>query len=91
MSLWIITVMRPIHKERIQTRFFTSEKIDKSDELVDAVNNLTINNAGYYESNTVTESDAQVDLTRNMETITCTSNSNETVTHASNGSFEQKY
>ena len=28
---------------------FTSEKLDKSDELVDAVNNLTINDAIYYE------------------------------------------
>ena len=27
---------------------FTSEKLDKSDELVDAVNNLTINYAKYY-------------------------------------------
>ena len=26
----------------------TIEKIEKLDELVDAVNNLTINNAGYY-------------------------------------------
>ena len=28
---------------------FISEKLDKSDELVDAVNNLTINDAKYYE------------------------------------------
>ena len=27
----------------------TSEKLDKSDELVDAVKDLTINNAKYYE------------------------------------------
>ena len=32
---------------------FTSEKIDKSDDLVDAVNNLTINDAEYYESKTL--------------------------------------
>ena len=40
---------------------FTSEKLDKSDKLVGTVNNLTINNARYYESNTVGTSD----LTRN--------------------------
>ena len=44
---------------------FTSEKLDKSDELVDVVKNLTINNAKYYESNTATASNAQVDLTHN--------------------------
>ena len=29
---------------------FTSEKLDKSDELEDALKDLTINNAEYYES-----------------------------------------
>ena len=38
---------------------FTSEKLHKSDKLVDAVKNLTINDAEYYESNTETASDAQ--------------------------------
>ena len=59
---------------------FTSEKLDKSDELVDAVNNLTINDAKYYESSTATTSDAQGNLTINPETVT----------HTSNISFEQK-
>ena len=31
---------------------FTSEKIDKLDNLVDVVKNLTINDDEYYESNT---------------------------------------
>ena len=44
---------------------FTSEKLDKSYELVDAVNNFTINNAKYYESNTATARDTQGDLTHN--------------------------
>ena len=44
---------------------FTSEKLDKSYELVDAVNNFTINDIKYYESNTATASDAQGDLTCN--------------------------
>ena len=63
-----------------ENKIFTSEKIDKSDELVDAVKNLTINNAKYYESNTVTVSDTQGDLACNPETIN----------HTSNINFEQK-
>ena len=55
---------------------FTSEKIDKPDGLVDAVNNLTINNDGYYKSNTATTSYSQGDLTRNTETVNHTSNKN---------------
>ena len=55
---------------------FTSEKLDKSDELVDAVKILTINDTRYYESNTATVSDAQVNLTHNSETFTHTCNRN---------------
>ena len=69
---------------------FTSEKLDKSDELVDTVNKLTINNSPYYESNIATESGAQCDLTCNLETIPDTNNGNEPVTHTSDGNFEQK-
>ena len=50
--------------------------LDKLDELVDAVKNLTINDAKYYESNTATASDPQEYLTRNLETVTHTSNRN---------------
>ena len=46
------------------------------DDLVDAVNNLTINDARYYESNTATASDTQGDLSRNPETVTHTSKGN---------------
>ena len=49
---------------------FRSEKLDKSDDMVDAVKNLEINDAEYYESNTVTAIDAQGNLTRNLETVT---------------------
>ena len=58
--------------------------------MVEAVKNLKINHAKYYESNTVTVSDSQGDLTRNPEAVTHTSNGNETVAHTSNGIFEQK-
>ena len=50
------------------------------DELVDAFKNLTLNKAEYYDSNTATESEAKDDLTSN----------HETVTHNSNGMYEQK-
>ena len=43
---------------------FTSEKRENLDGLVDAVKNLTINDAGY-ELNTATVSGAQGDLTSN--------------------------
>ena len=69
---------------------FTSEKLDKSYELVDAVNNLTINDAKYYESNTATASDTQCNLTQNLETVTRTSKGNEKFTHTNNRNFEQK-
>ena len=59
---------------------FASKKLDKLENLADAVNYLTINGAIYYESNTETASDTQGDLTLNLETIT----------HTSNGNFEQK-
>ena len=59
---------------------FTNDKLDKLDELVDAVKNLKINNAKYYKSNTATASDAQGNLICNPETIT----------HTGNGTFEKK-
>ena len=58
---------------------FTSDKLEKSDELVDAVKNLTINDAGYYKSNTATTSGAQDNLTYNLNTVN----------HTSNGNFKQ--
>ena len=54
-----------------------SKKLDKLDNLVDAVKNLTINDAKYYESNIETASDTQGDLTRNLETVTRTINGNK--------------
>ena len=55
---------------------FIIEKLDKLDKMVDAINNLKINYAKYYEPSTATASEAQGDLTRNLETVTHTSNSN---------------
>ena len=54
-------------------KIFTSEKLEKSDKLVDAINNSTINNA-VYELNTATAIYPQGDLTSNPDTITHTRN-----------------
>ena len=82
------------HKSNTQREnanvIFTGEKLDKLDDLVDAVNNLTINDAKYYESNTATESDTRGNIKCNPETVTHPRNGNETVTHNSNRNFEQK-
>ena len=75
------SVMRPKTKRENAKKIFTSENINKSDELVDTVKNLTINDAEYYESNIATGSDAQGGLTRNPETVN----------HTSKGKFEKNY
>ena len=53
---------------------FTSEKLEKSEELVDAVKNLTVNDAKYYDSNTATVRDEQVNITSDPETVSHTCN-----------------
>ena len=73
--------------ERNMDAIFTSEKLDKSGELVNAINNLAINNTGY-ELNKATASDSQGDLTGDPDIVTHTSNGPDTVTHASNGILE---
>ena len=52
---------------------FTSEKLGKPDELVNAVKNTTINYVEY-ELNTATASDTQVDLESDPDTVAHTSN-----------------
>ena len=52
---------------------FTSENLEKPDDLVNAVKNMTINEIGY-EVNKSTVSDAQVDLVINPDKFTRTSN-----------------
>ena len=58
---------------------FTSEKLEKSENLVNAVKNMTINDAGH-ELNTATVSDEQGNIMR----------SPDTVTHTRNGILDQK-
>ena len=52
---------------------FTSEKLEKSEKLVYAVNNMKINDVRY-ELNIETMSDSQVDLASDSDTVTHTSN-----------------
>ena len=52
---------------------FTSEKLDKLDEVFNAFKNLTIYDTGY-ELNIATASDTQGGLKRNPDTVTHTSN-----------------
>ena len=66
---------------------FTSEKLDKSEELAVALKDLKINNTKYYTSNSVTASDSQGDRTRDSKKGTHTSNEKGKVTHTSNIHF----
>ena len=59
-------------------------------ELADALKDLKINNAEYYESVTGTASDEQGDPTRDPKKVTHTSNSKGKVTDTNNGNYEQK-
>ena len=45
---------------------FTSDKLDKLDNMANTLKYLTINDAGYYESNSAAASEAQVHTTHNM-------------------------
>ena len=62
---------------------FTSYKLDKSDKLVDAINNLTINDARY-ELNKATASDAQGNLTSDPDPVSHTSNGPDIVMRTTN-------
>ena len=69
---------------------FTSEKLDKWNKLADTLEDLSINGAKYYESDTATASETQGDPKRNPKTVTHTRNGKGKVTDTSNRNFEQK-
>ena len=77
-------------KENANT-IFKSEKLDKLDDLADALEDLTTNDNKYYEWNTETASVSHGDITRNPETLTHTRNDKETIMYTNNGNFEQNY
>ena len=60
------------------------------DELSDALKDLKINNAEYYESDTATTSDSQGDPTHDPKTFTHTRNRKGRVTDTINGTSKQK-
>ena len=67
---------------------FTSEKLDKLDKLVGAINNSKINDA-IHELNKATVSYAQDNLTSDPDTVNHTRNRPDTVTHTSNGILDE--
>ena len=67
----------------------TSENLDKSDELVNVINDLKMNDSRY-ELNKATSIDAQGNLMSNTYTVTHTSNYPDTVTHNINKIWDQK-
>ena len=68
---------------------FTHEKLDESENLVNAINNLTINTSGY-ELNKAITSDSQVNLTSNPDTVTHKSNGPDTVSQTRSGIWNEK-
>ena len=69
---------------------FTSEKLDKSDELADKLKDLTINDAQYYVSNSATANDAKGDPASDPKTVTHTSDGKGKVMDTINGNSQQK-
>ena len=74
-----------------ENTILTSEKIDKSDALVETLKWLAINEAGYYESDLVNSNDAKFDPASDPKISTCTSDGKKIkVTDTSNGYLQQK-
>ena len=69
----------------------TSEKQDKSYEVVEILKGLKTNNAGYYESGSANKNDANRDTASNLRTVTHTSDGKKRkVTDTSNVYLQQK-
>ena len=69
---------------------FTSENLDKSDDLADTLNYLTINNTEYYASNSETVNDAKGDPAINLKVVAHTSDWKGKVTDTGNRNLQQK-
>ena len=70
---------------------FTIEKVDKSNDLVDTSNHLKINDAEYYISNSVTLSEAQGNLTRNLRAVTHNRKGKEKLRTLATGILSKQY
>ena len=62
-----------------ENAILTSEKLDKSDALAEAIKYLTMNDAEYYESDSANMNDAKVDVARNSKVATHTSYGNKII------------
>ena len=70
----------------------TSEKRDKSDTLAEMLKGLTINDAGYYESDLANANDKKGNPASKPKIETHTSDGNKgKVTYTINGDLQQKY
>ena len=86
----VLSVVRPIQKIENANAVFTSEKLDKSDDLEYTLKDLTINDTEYYVSNSDTVNDTKGDPASNPKTVTHTSDGKGKVTDTSNGNLQQK-
>ena len=85
------TPVTPNTKGENENSIFTSEKRDKSDALTETLNNLTINNDRYYESDSANVNDAKGDPASDLKVATHTIERNKRkVTDTSNGDLRKK-
>ena len=56
---------------------FTSEKLDKSDEVAETLKDFTINDVEYYVSNSENSNDAKIEPASNPKTVNHTSDGRE--------------
>ena len=69
----------------------TSERLNNSDALAETLKGLTINDAGFYESDSANKNDAKGDPASNPKVATHTSKGKKRkVTDTSNGDLQQK-
>ena len=70
----------------------TNENLDKSDGLAETLKELTINDAGYYVSDSANTNDAKGNPERNPKTVTHTGGGKKiNITYTSNGICNKNY
>ena len=85
------TLATPNTQGENENAILTSERLNNSDALVEMLKVLTINDAGYYESESANTNDAKGNLASNKEVATHTSDRKKRkFTDTSNGYLQQK-
>ena len=70
----------------------TREKLYRSDVLAETFKELTINDTGYYESDSANTNEAKGNPVSNLKTVTHTSDGNKrNFMNTRNGDFRKKY